>query len=293
MVSDNIIVYEYDFFEKISQSFSAVLEDDILEKLLEIKKNNKFIRRRSPLRLKYKISVADTWRKKREDIENVSLEERIINSLNSNLNKLSNANYPPVSTLIIDDYKLLIDNDIDPHTFIVTISNKAMTDNVYSCLYSRLLHEISVLNPDIQEIIIGECNTFFGQTNQLQITDSYDLDNYDELCELIKKKSKLTGGFVFISNLYKYKLVSYQMMLDYYNSLVSYTKISPPDLIGKYIDAIVNIISNCGDDLEKENPEKFKETFLKICYDLTKDKNTLIAKYRFKILDICDKYDNK
>ena len=152
-------------------------------------------------------------------------------------------------------------------------------EGIEHCLKSGFNIEIDVRKKD---------ETFYLSHDPQENGDSFYL-----ACELIKQKSKLTGGFVFISNLYKYKLVSYQMMLDYYNSLVSYTKISPPDLIGKYIDAIVNIISNCGDDLEKENPEKFREIFLKICYDLTKDKDTLIAKYRFKILDICDKYDNK
>jgi hypothetical protein len=51
-----------------------------VNKLLDIKRGNKFIRRKSPLRLKYKIhdSVAENWRKERE--ENRTLRKGIPNS---------------------------------------------------------------------------------------------------------------------------------------------------------------------------------------------------------------------
>ena len=58
--SGGVIVYEYDFIENLSNTFSAELDEDILANLLEIKKTNKFIRRKSPLRLSYKMTAADT-----------------------------------------------------------------------------------------------------------------------------------------------------------------------------------------------------------------------------------------
>ena len=52
MAVEGVIIYNYKTIENISSTFNAVLDEDIINNLLEIKKNNKFIRRRSPTRLK-------------------------------------------------------------------------------------------------------------------------------------------------------------------------------------------------------------------------------------------------
>ena len=64
-MATEVIVYEYEFIEQLSTIFNAELDENTLNNLLEIKKNNKFIRRKSPLRLSYKTTAADTWRKNR------------------------------------------------------------------------------------------------------------------------------------------------------------------------------------------------------------------------------------
>ena len=102
MTTNNIIVYDFEFINDLALQFSAILDKDIQDNLLEIKKMNKFIRRRSPLRLKYKISVADKWRDNRINSDSVSDYDKYNNSLISNLNKISNVNYPQIITLIKD-----------------------------------------------------------------------------------------------------------------------------------------------------------------------------------------------
>ena len=110
MDSENIVVYDIDFINKLSSTFNAILDIDIQNNLLEIKKNNKFIRRRSPIRLKYQISVADKWRDSRLN-NNIEKDDKYKNSLISNLNKISNVNYPQIIT-IIKDLFCEIDNDL-------------------------------------------------------------------------------------------------------------------------------------------------------------------------------------
>ena len=226
MVVKDIIVYDYEFISQLSEEFSAILDDTVLNNLLEIKKNNKFIRRKSPIRLKYKISIADTWRKKRQDVENTTLEEKLIIMLNSNLNKLSDANKVPISTLIKDDFNKLIKNNLNIEKFINIITDKAMADIIYSKLYSEILFELSTIDNNVSTIILDICDKFFAEINNVRLNDNLNMDNYDELCEIIKQKSKLASGFVFISNLYKYKIVSYEMMKNYYKSLIEFTEIS-------------------------------------------------------------------
>ena len=88
-------------------------------------------------------------------------------------------------------------------------------------------------------------------------------------------------------------MVSYQMILNYYNTLIFYTNNSPKDCIGKYLDAIVNIITGCGKSLEQANPDDFKQNFMEICYIIIKDKEKIVPKYKFKLMDLCDLYERK
>ena len=108
MAETDIIVYDIEFIKKLSSDFNAILDKDIQNNLLEIKKNNKFIRRRSPIRLKYKISVADRWRDQRLNNDE-SDSDKHRNLLISNLNKLSNVNYPQIITIIKDLFKEIDD----------------------------------------------------------------------------------------------------------------------------------------------------------------------------------------
>ena len=87
-------------------------------------------------------------------------------------------------------------------------------------------------------------------------------------------------------------MVSYDIVLSYYNKLISYTNAAPIDFIGKYIDAIVSIIDNCGEALEKYDTATFKENFMDMCFDLINNKKQLPPKYRFKLMGVCDKYNS-
>ena len=295
MTSEGVIVYDYETINFLASSFNAELDEDIKNNLLEIKKNNKFIRRKSPLRLKYKISTANTWRNERETGENISENDKFVNSIVSNLNKLSEQNYD----LIQDDIKLLYNNnDTDDkiQLLIKTICSKAMIEKIYSGLYAKL---ISGLNSEPNNILysytIHECQAFFEkniENNIQEITEN--LEDYDKICEIIKVKSEFIGGFIFIANLYKYGVVKYEVVEQYYKSLLKYTNVSPKEYTGKYIDAIVSIIDSCGSDLEKhfDDSSEFKEIFMRPIYEFIKDKKRIVAKYRFKLMDIIEKYEN-
>ena len=85
-----------------------------------------------------------------------------------------------------------------------------------------------------------------------------------------REKAKLLGGFIMISNLFNYNLVSYELVLNYFNGLKEYADNSPKDTIGIYIDTIVSIISSCGKALSNHNKDKFDENFLNIAVTLSK-----------------------
>mgnify|MGYP001300592580 CR=1 FL=1 len=288
MAETDIIVYDIEFIKKLSSDFNAILDKDIQNNLLEIKKNNKFIRRRSPIRLKYKISVADRWRDQRLNNDE-SDSDKHRNLLISNLNKLSNVNYPQIITIIKDLFKEI--DDCLKLELTNVIFDKAITENIYSNLYANVIYDLSLLYSEIGETIILKCNDFFNKTHNNE-AETINTENYEQLCEVIKSKARIVGGFIFIANLYKHNIVTYEIVLSYYDKLISYTEASPPEYIGKYIDAIVSIIDNCGKDLEKYDKELFKENFMEKCYNLTKNKDKLVPKYRFKLMGVCDKYES-
>jgi len=281
-------VYEYSFIEKLAKNFSAVLDENIINKLLEIKKNNKFIRRKSPIRLKYKISTANIWRKERENQE-LSDKEMYINLIVSNLNKISNNNYSLILDEIININKQYHDKMETSLILSNTIFNKSMDENIYSNLYAKLINDLNI--SDLNKNLNKKCNDFFEEINKNnEITDNFG-DNYDELCAILKQKSKMLGGYIFIANLFKYDIVEYEIVKDYYLSLIHLTKLAKEDTIGKYIDSIVTILNNCGKNLNK-NEKNFKEIYMDYIYELVKDKERVKAKYKFKLMDVTDKYEN-
>ena len=92
----SVITYSPDAIRIIGENITAELAPEIIKSLMEIKINNKFIRRRSPIKLKYTMSKAtvNTWRKENEGIvSNVSIEEKLVENINSELNKLSESNF--------------------------------------------------------------------------------------------------------------------------------------------------------------------------------------------------------
>ena len=86
----NYICYTPQLIEEIAKNIQTELSPEIIINLLEIKQNNKFIKKRSPIKLKYtmKTSIADTWRNEKLE-QTISDKDKFIEELNGNLNKLS------------------------------------------------------------------------------------------------------------------------------------------------------------------------------------------------------------
>ena len=165
-----------------------------------------------------------------------------------------------------------------------------MDENIYSNLYAKLINDLNI--DDLNKNLNKKCNDFFEEINKSnnEITDDFE-DNYDKLCNILKQKSKMLGGYIFIANLFKYNIVEYEIVKNYYLSLINLTKLATEDTIGKYIDSIVTILDNCGKSLN-ENDKNFKEIYMNYIYELIKDKDRVKAKYRFKLMDITDKYES-
>jgi hypothetical protein len=131
-----IQTYSFDFIQTLNKSFDAILDDDIVARLLDIKRTNRFVRRKSPMRLKYRIrdSVALQWRKEREEQQNQSSIERYELAVQANLNKLSLKNYSIILEAILQIVSQCIateGEEVAIQTIIKMLFEKAAKEKTY------------------------------------------------------------------------------------------------------------------------------------------------------------------
>jgi hypothetical protein len=287
----NITRYPYDLIMRLAENFDAVLDEKTINYLLQIKRDNKFIKRNNPLRLKYKLG--DGWRNANKfDDSELSNEDKYNSLIISNLNKLTINNYDSILKEILETLELY--NIIKIQVFVDLIFQKSIDEQIYSNIYSKLLADVLDIFTDTEykTYLTNKCNEFYTDNinNDMTIKEINigTIMDYNDLCDKFREKAMLLGGFIMISNLFNYNLVSYDMVLNYYNGLKSYVTNAPKDTVGIYIDTISSILISCGKALKKHNKENFNKNFLDIAISLSKDKERIIAKYRFKLLDVIE-----
>lgn len=300
MISDqcqlsNIIQYTIDDIDTISKGFDATLDADIIQKLLEIKKINKFVSMRSPLRITYKVHSSQL--KQQPTIDNVNDITFYENSIRSHLNKLTPKNYDTIIIDIKSTIDLVLKNDTINQKFINLFSvifEKAMTEKIYSELYSKLCYELHnyYKEIDINTMLKSLCDDFYKNNISNSIAILSSATQYDQLCDIFSKKSQFLGGFLFITNLFKHHSLSYTEVKQYYIGLKEYLIKSPPEYVEKYIDTIISILENAGKELNEASYDSFKIDFMDFIYTIKDNKELVKNKYRFKLLDIIDLFEN-
>lgn len=282
-----VVKYTESDFDQISEFFTAELDINIIEDLKEIKKNNKFIRRKSPIRLKYKIS---NWSKSREDLDNLSDTEIVSKSITSNLNKLTDDNFD----LIYTEIKNIIDKytQIDLKLIIDIIFEKSLEESFYSKVYSKLIiNIIDDTDKNIKNYLLDKLESYFNNLHKLQINlIGADID-YDELCKINQNKSSIIGFIELVSNLFNDNYFPYDSIKDFYVKSIDNIS-SEEENIDMLISICIGIMSNSGLKLKTDYKEDFNSLFLSKMNNLIENKLVVIPKYKFKILDALDLIKN-
>ena len=173
--------YSFDEIQKIASTFTATLDTDIIELLLEIKKNNRFIKRKSPVRMKY--VIADSWRVSGKDTTELTDDVKFQNTITSNLNKLSSKNMDTIH----DEIMKLFENipGEDKNKFIDLVFEKAMEEKFYSDDYAQLVGKLFQSCDSLdKDYLLTRCSSFYNEkisTNVEQLKQNKDGD-YDKLC---------------------------------------------------------------------------------------------------------------
>ena len=129
-MASSIRRYTPEFITQLSNSITSELSPEIVQNLLEIKLNNKFIRRRTPIKLEYQLNThlgpgaalknarnasnSSTWRNDtvEEEGSSVVAEVKFTDKINGELNKLSESNFSTIESGL-HDYIQSTDQYID------------------------------------------------------------------------------------------------------------------------------------------------------------------------------------
>ena len=282
-----IQIYSFEFINELSNNFNATLDGELMNCLKEIKKHNKFIKRKSPIKMKYVISTSQKWRNERESTENISQELQVINNLQYNLNKISDINFKDITDLIIQIFK----NNYDfEDKLIGTIFEKGISENMYSSIYGKLVYNLDLSFPDKNIKLEMEklCNNFISENINKNTKVSNNYENYEELCNSFKEKEKSVNGFKFISSLFNYSIVEYELILKCYKNLEMNIDNSNEEYKPKFLDTLICVLNNSGENLYKFNKNDFDKNFMNYVSNLVENKDLVKAKYRFKLMDLID-----
>ena len=287
------VIYKINFIKELGKIITTILSDDIINNLLEIKSNNKFIKRRSPIRLKYTMSksVADTWRKQKEQLS-ISEKETFIENLNSILNKLSNNNYNVISKQF---EKLIESNKMYEQEFLTTFFNKCINEKNFITLYVRLLNiYIEIFNIKSPILFINIINEYYNKN----IYKEYDFDlndnNYDNLCLFNKNKSKILGCINLIAKLYINNIILKDELLRHYNGLIEhiFKESVPYYVIDTNIECICMLIRTSCPKFNDEFKDTFDTIIMSHLYKIKDNTDKFKSRTRFLIMDLIELKDN-
>ena len=287
---NSIITYSLDDFKQISENFDAELDDEVVKTLIEIKKNNRFSKRKTPLRLKY--TLANTWRLIDNKNSDLTREEILCKLVTSNLNKLSNDNFDIILNLIkeqIDSY-----SDVSYEVVIDIIFEKSLEENFYCDSYSKLIFNLVYQEELKKEYLIKKCDIFYKNFLEEKIDESLlKSDDYDIVCSINEKKSNILSGFTMISLLFNLNLFKYEYIKEIFTEIVTKLDKSESNYLGIYIDVIIVLLENSNDTIQKNNIEDYNNLFIKTIDKNISDKDRILPKYRFRMKDLLDKIVSK
>jgi hypothetical protein len=292
-MSTEIIRYDIDLINKIESNIDTILNKVTINKLLEIKKNNKFLKNTHAVRLKYSMvtSTANKW--KEDKLNKDRPEDTFKESINLYLNKLSKKLYDNISDKIINtikEYGLLQSKQI----ILDEIFNKSINEKNYACLYCRLcIQLIELYGNDFKTDILNKAEEFYNN-NIKSINENQTQDNYNEFCDNNKLKTQVIGIYIFMAYLYTNNIISNEVILKYINSL--FNTIYADKEKETNIACLCELITVSGKYLQKKfnndtnDDINFNTVIMNRLNKITQDRKTFKPKLRFLIMNVIDLY---
>lgn len=137
--------------------------------------------------------------------------EKKINSLLSQINKLSNTNYDNIKKAIFIIIEELIELEYDINLIVQKIFDLVSVNKFYSTLYSTLYVDLNSKWNDFSYILPNEIIKY---KDSLKTIESCDPNDYDLFCKNNMLNEKRRSKTLFIVNLVKNNLIFYQTLQD-------------------------------------------------------------------------------
>lgn len=234
-----MITYDRKTFYDIKDTCGTVTISDELAEMLDLINNDLFD-------TKY-IQKPD-WRRKKPSIlgKHLTDEEKLKNSINSELNKISADNY----IIITDSINTILNNITEKYddflTFMIdNMFDKAVIQPNICPYYIKLTY--AIMNEKNKQFIItllrNKCTMYHTilTKQKTNIKDNKDETNYDEYCNKLKRKTYQKGFSQFIGELYSYNTLVSKEILFFYKQMITNVIIC------------LNDIGNTDEDLMEDN----------------------------------------
>lgn len=289
-----MIHYPFSLIQELAACIKDLLDDETITSLKEIKDNNKFIRRRSPLRLKYKLnmSVAEEWRKEKTGATELDPLKRFSNSFTGLLNRLSDTNQEKIR----DEIHTLIHKHIEEHSnseefqnnIIDSIFESAISEENYVSLYGNIAKSIiNIMPDDFRSLLLHKIESYLEENLKKESANLTSKMDYDTLCAHMAEQSQFRGAYEYVGSLYHNDIISADVMREYCDQLMLSLMNSTGETIEKYVECIDHLLRNIGSKLQSDLSTDFvQETYIDPLDELSKDKKKLKAKFRFKLEDL-------
>ena len=292
------IVYTFDDFNNIQQ-FSSIneLDEDIIQTINDLakkvgapnynktpvfKKRNRNINR-SNISNKdwenirnFKVTNLD----KNEDGFEVTLDQ-----IRINLNKLTDNNFQEIYNNINKIMKKVVKEEEESEKYLKEISKSIFDigslNHFWSNLYAKLYKFLIIDYSFMKAICIDNFNNYLIKFN----VETFDSNDYEELCKYNKANENRKGISSFFVNLMVYEVINTELIYNLIFTIFEKVNLIETSLKYEYFENIGVIFSDGSQQLykDKDNFEKFKEKIIE--YSNSTDIN---RKTKFKCLDIIE-----
>ena len=292
------IVYTSDDFNNIQQ-FSSIneLDKDIIQIINDLakkvgapnynktpvfKKRNRNINR-SNISNKDWENIRNfkvTTLNKNEDGFEVTLDQ-----IRINLNKLTDNNFQEIYNNINKIMKKVVKEEKESEKYLNEISKSIFDigslNHFWSNLYAKLYKFLIIDYSFMKSICIENFNNYLTKFN----VESFDANNYEELCRYNKANENRKGISSFFVNLMVYEVINTDLIYKLIFTIFEKVNLIETSIKYEYFENISVIFSSGSLQLynDKDNFEKFKEKI--IAYSKSTDIN---RKTKFKCLDIIE-----
>ena len=203
--------------------------------------------------------------------------EEIKKIIKVQLNKLSASNIDN----IVEKMKKLMINDNMTYFIISCIFNQAIQESMFCKLYIELFNKIAKQHKKILMKIIEEKKELINKT----LIEMEDVESYDDFCDFLKNKKTLSGIYLFITEMYKAKLINKKILEGYLTTLFNNIK---KNMDNDYRTIFIECINKILIDLN--NKTTFKKYQKRIEKILTYVEENKKMREKFMVMDILEKY---